>query len=73
MAKFRGRIAELGVRQIDVASALGVDPALLSAYLRGHRRPPEDFAQLLTDVLNEMERAEKAAAEARAKVLGGAA
>ena len=55
LPKLRGRIAELGVRQFDVARRLGIDPAVLSAYLRGHRKPPEDFPQQLTDVLDNME------------------
>ena len=66
LPKLRGRIAELGVRQFDVARRLGIDPAVLSAYLRGHRKPPEDFPQQLTDVLDNMEEADTA----RQKVLG---
>ena len=69
VVKLRGRIAELGVRQLDVARELGIDPAVLSAYLRGHRRPPEGFPQRLSDVLDQMEAAEAA----RAKVLAGGA
>ena len=67
--KLRGRIAELGVRKSDIARAIGIDSAVLSGYLWGHRKVPEDFPQQLSDVLDRMERGE----QAKERELGGVA
>ncbi len=67
--KLRARIAELGVRQGDVAVQLGIHPTLLSSILNGRRQPPADFEANVTAALDRLEAAENAAAEARERVL----
>ena len=69
--KLRGRIVEIGVPQVDVAALLGMDSSLLSAYLNGRRPPPPDFFEKVNAALDRLEAAEKAAQEAREKVLAG--
>ena len=80
--KLIGRIAEIGVVQADVAVYLGIHPTLLNAMLRGRRSMPEGFEERVHTALDRIEeeqrvareavqklRAEKAAAEARERVL----
>ena len=67
--KIRGRIAEIGIRHADVAGHLGIHPSLLSAILHGRRTPPEGFLSHAMAVLDQMEHAERAADEARARAL----
>ena len=73
LASIRARIAELGVRHAAVAHELGIHPTLLSTILNGHRTPPADFERRVTAALDRLERAERAAEQARQRVLGGAA
>ena len=78
----RGRIAELGIRQADLAAHLGIHETLLNAILRGRRPMPEGFEERVHTALDQIEeeqrvareavqklRAEKAAQEARERVL----
>ena len=65
----RGRMAELGVTQQDVADALGLNVTQLNHILKGRRTPPADFKRRVTAALNRLERAEQAADRARQKVL----
>ena len=69
--KLIGRIAEIGVVQADVAVHLGIHPTLLNAMLRGRRPMPEGFEERVNATLDRLEAAEKAAQEARARVLAG--
>ena len=69
--RLRGRIAEIGVRHVDLAAALGMDPSLLSRYLNGRRDPPEGFQARVLAVLDRLAAAERAADEARQRVLAG--
>ena len=69
MRRIRGRIAELGVRQADLADMLGMHETLLNAILRGRRPPPADFFEKVNAALDRLEAAEKAASEARERVL----
>ena len=68
-AGIRARIAELGVRHADVANQLRMHPSALSAILRGRRRPPEGFGAKVDATLDLLGEAERAAEEARARVL----
>ena len=67
--KIMGRIAEIGIRQADLAVALDIHPTLLNAILRGRRSAPLDFEARVNAVLDRLEAAEQAANEARARVL----
>ena len=68
------RIVRLGIRQEQVAEAAGYESTLFSRYLNGRRRPPPDFFEKVNAALDLLEAAEKAAQEAKEKVLneGGA-
>ena len=63
------RIFQLGISQERVAQAAGYDPTLFSRYLRGLRPPPPGFFEKVNTALDRLEAAEKAAQEAREKVL----
>ena len=65
----RGRIAELDLTQHDLAKALGINATAVNQILNGRRKPPADFEQRATAALDRLERAEKAAQEARQRVL----
>ena len=69
----RGRIALLGIPQERVALEMGIDRSLFSRYLRGLRKPPEGFEARVNATLDRLEAAEKAATEARERVLAGGA
>ena len=69
MKHIRGRMAELGVTQQDLADALGFNPTLLNHILKGRRTPPADFERRVTAALDRLEQAEQAADKARQKVL----
>ena len=67
--RLRGRLAELGVTQQDLADLLGINPTLLNHILKGRRPPPPDFFEKVNAALDRLERAEKAGQEAKEKVL----
>ena len=67
------RVILLGYTQEQVAVALGIDPSLLGRYLRGIRPMPDGFATRAHAVLDRLAEAERAAQEARERVLAGAA
>ena len=62
-----------GISQQDLAEALRITPSNLSYILNGRREPPADFEARVGAALDKLEAAEQAAAEARQRVLGGAA
>lgn len=63
------RIIQMGVTQEQVALDLGIDSSLLGRYLRGVRSMPDGMAARIHAVLDRREAAERAADEARARVL----
>ena len=67
----RARLAALGVSQHALAAALGVSQATLSLWLNGYRQPPTRFEEATATALDLLEQAERAATEARARVLAG--
>ena len=67
----RARLATLGLPQHALAAALGVSQATLSLWLNGYRQPPPEFEAEAGEALDLLEQAERAAAEARARVLSG--
>ncbi len=69
--KVRVRLTAIGVPQHALAKGLGVSQATLSLWLNGYRRLPEGFEERAAAALDLLEQAERAATEARAKVLTG--
>ena len=67
----RVRLAALGISQHALARALGISQATLSVWLNGYRQPPTGFEVEAAGALDLLEQAERAATEARAKVLAG--
>ena len=67
--KLLGRMAEIGVLQVDLAMHLDMHPTLLNAILRGRRSAPSGFEARAHAALDLLERAEQAAQEARERVL----
>ncbi|MCY4662886.1 MAG: helix-turn-helix domain-containing protein [Acidobacteria bacterium] len=69
MQAIRVRLTALGVPQHALARALGVSQATLSLWLNGYRQPPAGFHEAAMAELDVIERAERAAAEARERAL----
>ena len=67
--KIKGRIAEAGVRRRDVAHAVGYSESMFSLILQGDRTMPPDFESRVRTATDRLEAAEKAAQEARERVL----
>ena len=67
--KLRGRIAEIGVLQADLAVHLGMHPTLLNAILRGRRPAPPGFEEEANEALDLEERIQQAQQEAKERVL----
>lgn len=70
-ARIRGRIATIGVTHRRLAAQVGLSPAALSLILSGARPMPSGFAARIERALNTLAAAERAAAEARDRVLAG--
>ena len=68
----RSRLAALGLPQHALAARLGISQSTLNLIFNGYRRPPAGFDARADAALDTLERAERAAAEARAQVLEGA-
>ena len=71
--KIRSRLGGLKLSQHTLAAMLGVSQTKLNLILNGHRSPPTGFEAQAKMALDRLERAEFAAAAARARVLKGAA
>ena len=69
MDAIRTRIFQLGISQERVALAAGYDPTLFSRILNGIRPTPPGFEERVNATLDRLEAAEKAATEARERVL----
>ena len=69
IAKLRGRIAEAGLKRQDLAALLGFSETMFSLYLNGRRPAPPDFEANVYAAIDRLETAEKAAQEARERVL----
>ena len=65
----RGRMAAIRVTQQELAIAMGYERSAITRYLTGVRPMPEGFEARMHATLDLLERAEYAAAEARARVL----
>ena len=66
-----GRMSQFGFTQERVALVAGYDPTVFSRYLRGLRKPSPDFVERINATLSRLEAAERAAQEARERVLAG--
>ena len=69
MRAIRRRMSVLGLSQHAFAAMLGISQPTLNARLNGYRRPPAGFEKQASETLDVLEEAERAAADARAKVL----
>ena len=65
----RARIAEVGIRRQDIAVQLGYSESLFSLYINGRRPAPEGFEGRVQAALDLLEQADRAAKEARDRVL----
>ena len=71
--RLRGRIAEAGIRRQDIAAQMGYSETMFSLFINGRRPTPEGFEERVLAVVDMLERAERAAQEARERVLAEAA
>ena len=69
VARLRGRIAEMGVKHHEVAGEVGMHYTQLSRILNERQPMPKGFEGRVHSALDRLEAAERAAAEARARVL----
>ena len=69
LRKLRGHIAEAGLKRQDLAALLGFSETMFSLYLNGRRPAPPDFEANVYAAIDRLETAEKAAQEARERVL----
>ena len=69
VARLRGRIAEMGVKHHVVAGEVGMHYTQLSRILNERQPMPKGFEGRVHSALDRLEEAERAAAEARARVL----
>ena len=65
----RVRIAQARTTQEMVARRVGIHPSLLSRYLRGHRSISDSLLAAIHHEIDRLEMAERAAADARTRVL----
>ena len=68
-AHIRGGLGRLQISQERLAREARIHPSLLSRYLRGHRTPSAEHEKRIEAALDRIERAERAADEARQRVL----
>ena len=68
ITRIRGRIAEVGCRQADIAQTVGINETLLNTFLRGRRPMPEGMEARIHAALDEMEEEQRVAAEAVEKL-----
>ena len=68
----RNRIQQGDFLQEEVAKLARYDPAYFSRVLRGRTVTPMDFEAKVTAALHRMEKAERAADKARARVMAAA-
>ena len=71
LSRIRGRIAEVGIRQADLAAHLEIHETLLNAILRGRRPMPEGFEARVHETLDLLEQANQVAEAARRGVMEG--
>ena len=69
IGRIRGRMAQIGITQQALALAMGYERSAITRYLTGVRPMPEGFEERVMATLNLLGEAEKAAQEARERVL----
>ena len=67
--RIRGRIAEIGIIQADLAIHLGIHESALNAHLRGRRPLPEGLEEHIHFALDVIERAKRAGQQAESHVM----
>ena len=72
ITRLRGLIAERRMPRRAIAAQLGYSESLFSLILNGYRPMPEGLEERVHATLDRLETAEKAAAEARERVLAEA-
>ena len=65
----RGRIAQIGILQADLAAHLGLHESLLNAHLRGRRPMSKGLEERIQSSLDLIERAKRAGQEAESRVM----
>ena len=70
--QLRTRMVLMGITQERLALTFGVNNSLLSRYLRGMRQLPVGFEARVHAALDRLEAAERAANEARERVMAEA-
>ena len=68
LSRIQGRIAEIGIRQSDLAAYIGIHETLLNAILRGRRPMPEGMEARIHATLDALEEEKRVAAEAVEKL-----
>ena len=68
ITRIRGRIAEVGCRQADIAQTVGINETLLNTFLRGRRPMPEGMEARIHATLDALEEEKRVAAEAVEKL-----
>ena len=68
LSRTHGRIAEIGIRQADLAAHLDIHETLLNAILRGRRPMPAGMEARIHAALEALEEEKRVAAEAVAKL-----
>ena len=69
LVKIKTEIFLARLTQESVAHVMGIHPALFSRILRDLRAMPEDFEERAIEAIDLLKRAERAAQEAREKIL----
>ena len=67
----KARMAASGITQERLAIAMKLERSSINRYLRGVRPMPKGFEERVHSTMDVLEKAEKAAEEARQRVLAG--
>ena len=65
----RGLIAEARLKKHEVAELAGYSETMFSLYINGRRQPPAGFKEKVERAIDRLMKAERAAQEARDRVL----
>ena len=68
-SEIRGRMAQLGVTQQELAIAMGYERSAITRYLTGARPMPEGFEARVHAALNRLERVKRAGQDAESRAM----